>query len=194
MSNQISNIKSNNNNNEEITMTNNNNQAPAVLPLTHVHAEVDCASEGYDGEYSSRYISEETRQKLEIACEDATDETEAHEAQQEILAAVHDQSDTFWGQLDGEPNDSFDGVETGWTESKEGLTRFAKENEGLTLNQLLTGVRYEGGFVNVDFDSLINSERFEEEFVGNIDECWKAAEAAADRYVLQADATLVLAA
>ena len=195
MSNQISSIKSNttNINNEETTMTN-NNQAPAILPLTHVHGEVDCVSQDYSGEYSTRYLSYKVNRLVEDAQMEACDEETATEAVQKVLASVDAQSETFWDELDGEPNDNYDGIETGTTESREGLLRFAKENVGQTLSQLIAGVRFEGGFVKVDFDDLINSERFDEEFDGDIDECWEAAEAAADRYVLKADATLALAA
>lgn len=170
----------------------NKTQAPTTLPLTHAHCQVNCVSTEYDGQFSSRYLSDKVRLEVEQARMDADDEAEVAAAVQKVLASVNEQAETFWNQIDGESNDNFNGIETGTTESADGLTRFAKDNEGLTLSQLFKGVDYEGGVIKVDFEDLINSNRFDQEFNGDIDECWEAAEAAANHYVLKGDATLVL--
>ena len=165
-----------------------------VLPINRLELRVSTASEGYDGNYSTRYVSDETRRALEDAAfeADARDES-IKKAQQRVLAQVEATAENFFEVMGGEEMESFDGVAFGITTDLESIRTFASANVGMTLEQLINGCWYEGGLVTARLDRMFEETSEADDFDCTLEED-KLIESSTRNYRLQADGTFVLTA
>jgi len=165
-----------------------------VLPINRLELRVSTASEGYDGYYSTRYVSDETRRALEdAAIEAAVRDESVKKAQQRVLAQVEIDAEYFFEVMGGEENESFDGSAYGTTTDLESIRTFAAANVGMTLEQLINGCWYEGGVVIAQLDRMLEETYEAEDFDCTAKE-YELIEASIKNYRLQADGTFVFTA
>ena len=157
---------------------------PNTIALLRVETEVDYASPDINDNYSTRYVSDEIRKLVEDKVIYAEDETEAQEVTNDVLSEVADIYEHFSCTLGIESEDSCFGVARGYSIDPNGVGEFAERHIGYTLSDLMTGVRFEGGFVNIDLEELVEAI-FEEGLEGNSDWGTARLKANAHRYILR---------
>ena len=176
------------------TNTSNMTERLNTLPIGSLQVEVACVGTDYDDNYSDRFVSEETRRKLEDAYfETDGEDEEIAEAKQKVLAQVDSDCESFFDQLDAERDDDFNGIASGTTESATGIQRFAAANAGMTLSQLLNGCNYAGGRIYADIDGMLDAA-WDDETLHYEEGDTEKIEANASRYILQANGTFLLTA
>ena len=169
-----------------MTITTTTTAQPSFIPLVHVETVVDSASVDYDGNYNTRYLSDNTRYQLEDElC--AVDDEYIQAVTNDFLAEVEANYEVFSSKLGVIDDESFDGIVRGTSTDLEKLREFAQNNVGTSLEQLIRGIDYAGGRVSVRTEML--AEILYDEMGVTEAENWDidAIERNASRYVIGLD-------
>jgi len=165
---------------------------PTHIACLRLETKVDTVSPDIEDNYSTRYVSDAVREKVNTALDVLGDESEEQSIINNVLASVEFDADCFYSVTGAQDNDSFDGIESGWTTDNDGIGTFVDSHIGYSLSELLSGVPYEGGIISVDLDEL--TEANAEGGLISDDEDWDYSfiQSNASRYILQEGSNFVL--
>ena len=163
---------------------------PPTFPVIHLHLQTETASENSYGEWTTQYVTDDVCERVEDYASHADDAEGEKRLRTSMLKKIALAAEDFFSVLHGEQTDSFNGIAYGTTMNPEGIGNFVDAAHGITFRQLLNGVRFEGGQVSVRFSDLW--EELAQQGLVDDDDSFGAVEDAADRYVLQSDATFKL--
>ncbi len=85
---------------------------------------------------------------------DSQDELDAQK--QAIIQSFEDECDIFAAAFGAEHYDSFDNTILYNSTDRDGILRFSKQNAGVSLLTLITGVRFHTGWVTCDLEKLLD--------------------------------------
>jgi len=160
-------------------------QVPASLPLLSLTGEIDNPT------WRGNSVREDALMEMDEYEDDTQEDIDNRKAN--IIERLELKVEDFEYTLDATETDSIGETIRCWTSSSKGVQTFAAQHEGLTLAQLLRGVRYEGGRVYCEMNILVEdlTERIEGGAFDDITEAELLPHL--DEYKLQADGTFKLA-
>ena len=161
--------------------------APNHIPFLRAETSVAIASTDYEGQYTTRYVCDEVRDRI---ADSLLDDDNEQNTINEILEEVEADADHFYAVTGAEGSDSFNGIETGHTTNTDCIANIVDQNIGRTLAEFIQGVPFEGGTITVDLDHL----EIAAAEIGLVDEDWdlEFVNKNAARYVLRDGSNFIL--